>query len=588
MSRYTKQSLEELKRRVDLADLVSSHVEMQRSGSAYKGLCPFHEEKSPSFLIQKGDLHYHCFGCGAHGDAIAFLMEHLGMSFREAIEALAERYGIVLEREEGAEPSGPPRTEIKAALEKVQGFYHAMLMRTEEGKSALAYLAARGIDADFIHRFGIGYSSMRPGVFVKAAEKFGLSEEILQLGGLISQGSWQRGFDLFSGRIVFPVRDAAGRTIAFSARKIDENQLGGKYINTPKTPLFIKSRVLFGLNESRRRIVKEKRAILVEGQLDALALIYAGLDITVAALGTAFGSGHVEELVRLGAKELFLAMDSDSAGIGAAIKAGDLLASSGISVRVLSLPETAPDPDSFIRVEGREAFEKLMDQAEPYLNFLVRVQLGSTDNSSTRAQGVRAIAEQISAWKDPIQVHAATKVLSELTHTPEHLLADTRPRAALHKSLSALGTRLPQRIAVEEDVIYWLLFGRNQQKSFFHLAKLNLKKEHFSTETLSLIYERLLEHFERDGAVDMLSVLAGVGESAEEELEKIAQKKMHHERAKKLFLKSLSSLLERSWLEEREQIKERIQSGTCSEDEVLELAKAFDSIKNAPPKLIEA
>ena len=169
----------------------------------------------------------------------------------------------------------------------------------------------------------------------------------------------------------------------------------------------------------------------------------------------------------------------------------------------------------------------------------------------------------------------------------EHLLTDTRPRAQLYKSLSALGARLPQRIAVEEDVIYWLLFGRDLQKSFFHLAKLNLKKEHFATETLSLIYERLLEHFERDGAVDMLSVLAGVGESAEEELEKIAQKKMHHERAKKLFSKSLSSLLERSWLEEREQIKERIQSGQCSEDEVLELAKAFDSIKNAPPKLVE-
>lgn len=582
MSRYTKRSLEELKRRVDLADLISSHIEMQRSGSAYKALCPFHEEKTPSFTIQKGDTHYHCFGCGAHGDAIAFLMEHLGLSFREAIEALAERYGVVLEKEESNAPAGPPRTKIKEALEKIQQFYHAMLLRTKEAEPARAYLAARGIDTDFITRFGIGFSPSRPGLFQKAAEKFGITAELLQLGGLISQGSWQRGFDLFSGRIVFPVRDGTGRVIAFSARKIDESQLGGKYINTPKTPLFIKSRVLFGLSESRKRIVKERRAILVEGQLDALALIYAGLDLSVAALGTAFGEGHVEELMRLGVKELFLAMDADKAGVASAEKAGDLLASSGICVRVIVLPEDAPDPDSFIRLHGLGAFEDLMEKSLPYLDFLVQAKLSAVTDAAQKSQIVRAIAEQIAQWKDPIQVHGAVKALAELTHTPEHLLTSSKPKAPLLKALSALDAKVPQRIAVEEEVIYWLLFANEHTEEFFSLARGNLKKEHFGLPILGEIFAVLVEK----GPTDTLSLLAEIGESAEEELEKIAAKKMHQDRARRLFPKAISTLLERAWLEERERIKEQIQSGQCSEEEVLELARKFDAIKNSPPQLV--
>lgn len=586
MSRYTKRSLEELKRRVDLIDLISAHVEIERTGSAYKGLCPFHEERTPSFIVQKGDVHYHCFGCGAHGDAISFLMEHLGFSFREAIESLAERYGVHLEKEEGHEPQGPPLGKIKEALEKVTQFYHAMLVRTEEGKMARSYLAARGIDESFIQAFSIGFSPLRSGLFKKAVEKLGINEELLSLGGLISQGSWQRGADLFSGRIVFPVRDAMGRVIAFSARKISEEQPGGKYINTPKTPLFIKSRVLFGLNYSRRRIVREKKAILVEGQIDALALIHAGLDLAVASLGTAFGAGHVEDLERLGVREVFLAMDGDSAGAASAMKAGNQLASAGISVRVVAFPKEAPDPDSFVRLQGIEAFEKLMETAEPYLNFLVRVQSASADTPARKAQVVRALSEQIQAWKDPIQVHEAIKGLAEITHTPEHLLGERRPKPPLLKAFSALSTKFPQRVAVEEDILYWLLLGREHQKAFFELARLNLKKEHFSTGLLAAIYEKLSVLFAEAGAVDMLSALAALDEGDSEFLETLASKKMHTDRAEIVFQKAVQNLLEREWLEKREAIKLKIQSGRCSEDEVLELAKEFDAIKNAPPKLI--
>jgi DNA primase len=588
MSRYTKESLEELKRRVDLVDLISSHIDVQKTGANYKALCPFHEERTPSFTIQPGAGHYHCFGCGAHGDAISFLMEHLGLSFREALEALAERYGVILEQQSGPAYEGPSNTELKSALAKFEEFYHAMLVRTEEGKEARGYLKQRGISEEFIRRFRLGFSPRTPGLFVKAAEKFGIKEPLLRLSGLVSQGSWQRGRDLFSGRILFPVRDAMGRTIAFSARKIRDEDLGGKYINTPKTPLFVKSRVLFGLSESRQRIVKERKAIVVEGQLDALALIDAGLNLAVAALGTAFGEGHVEELKKLGVNEVFLAMDSDKAGVQAALKSGDMLASQGIAVRVIALPQNAPDPDSFIRLEGSHAFEELMASAEPYLDYIVRIQVDQSASSDKRAQGVRAIAEQIGAWQDTIASHTALRALSELTHTPEHLLTESRPRPLLREKISALGQRLPQRIAVEEDVIYWLLFADSSSCArFFELAERNLSPEHFATPVLRSAFIHLLEMYQKGEAIDLLTLLTYTGEESEGELEQIAKKKMHRERADSLFEKALTLLLERAWLEEREAIRQKIQSGACSEDEVLELAKAFDAIKNSPPQLAQ-
>lgn len=298
---FSKDSLETLKQRIDLVEVMSAHVDFKKSGSAYKALCPFHDEKTPSFMIQKGDSHYHCFGCGAHGDAIQFLMSHQKMSFIEAVESLAQRFHVHLEKlEDKEEQKGPSKALMKEALNFAAQFYHHALLHTAEGHEALQYLYKRGLDLDFIRHFQIGLApKAHPGLLRKVMQAKSIYPDVLLEAGLLGEGRDGNFRDFFSDRIMFPIHHHTGGVIGFSARKYKEDTFGGKYVNTPETPLFKKSKVLFGLNYCRRRIAKERKAIVVEGQIDALRLIHAGFNITVAGQGTAFGEGHVKELMTL-------------------------------------------------------------------------------------------------------------------------------------------------------------------------------------------------------------------------------------------------------------------------------------------------
>ncbi len=300
MARFTKESLETLRQRIDLPELISQYVPLKKAGSAFKALCPFHDEKSPSFVINRGDSHYHCFGCGAHGDAIQFLMQHLKLGFAEAVEQLAERFQVVLEKlEGGSEVKETSRSRLKEANEAALRLYHAYLLHAQEGEEALKYLLNRQIDLSFIQQFRLGLAPKQSGLFRKIMHGLGFSDEILAEAGLIVErnGRWR---DFFENRLILPVQDKVGTVIGFSARKFHESTFGGKYINTKETALFKKSRSLFGLFYCAKRIAKQKQAIIVEGGLDALRMIYHGFECTVAALGTAFGEEHVRELVQLG------------------------------------------------------------------------------------------------------------------------------------------------------------------------------------------------------------------------------------------------------------------------------------------------
>lgn len=352
MAIYTKESLDTLRQKVDLVDVLSSHIELKKAGASYKALCPFHDEKSPSFMVQRGDTHYHCFGCGAHGDAITFLMMYLKMGFGDAVESLAERFSVRLEVVEGGpERKGPSKAALKEALEAACRFYHMILLHTHEGHEALKYLHGRSIDLDFIRQFHIGLAPKTPGLFRKTMHALGFQDALLQEAGLLADGREGRLRDFFYDRITFPIRDAAGAVIGFSARKYKEETFGGKYVNTSETALFKKSRVLFGLNYSRRRIAKERKALIVEGQIDALRLIQAGFNITVAGQGTAFGEGHARELVALGIQDVFLALDADDAGQEATKKIGNMFQKNGVGVRVVKMP-FGSDPDAFLREKG--------------------------------------------------------------------------------------------------------------------------------------------------------------------------------------------------------------------------------------------
>jgi len=585
MALYTKESLDNLRVKVDLADLIASHIDLKRSGSSYKALCPFHEEKSPSFVVQAGDSHYHCFGCGAHGDAIAFLMNHMKMTFIEAVDSLAERFGVMLEKSEDAgERRGPSRVALKEALELATRIYHTLLLHTEEGHKALAYLYRRGIDLKFIEKFRIGFAPSQRDAFLKIAKGEGIEEEVLIAAGLMTE----KGRDFFSDRIMFPITDPFGAVIGFSGRKFKEETFGGKYINTPETPLFKKSHTLFGLSFSRNRIAREKRAIIVEGQIDALRLIYAGLDFTVAGQGTAFGEGHVKLLSDLGVAEVFLAMDGDKAGQLAAQKIGNLFQKKGIGVKVISLPENS-DPDSLIRAQGVEIFEGLLNKAQDYLSFLVKMASQDVDlkNPSQKNALLRSLTEQVRAWEEPVMVHESLRKIAELTAVPESIVGvGASPSEHFIKRFDSIGKQMvdPDRV-LETDLLRWLLLC--QDKRLFEIAELNIAADLFRLPVCRRIFEAFSKARESEEQCDLIA-LGSILEKEEEQklLAEIVQKKVNLDKSEEGLVEVIHRLLIRKWMEEREAIKMQIQSGTCSDEEALKLAKSFDEIRKNQPSVV--
>lgn len=581
MPLYTKESLETLRHKIDLVEVISSHMQLKKAGASYKGLCPFHEEKTPSFIVQKGDSHYHCFGCNAHGDAIAFLMGHMKMGFLEAVEHLADRFQVTLEKAENkGEKPGISKATLKDALEKASRFFHFSLLHTDDGHAALQYLYQRGIDLDFIRLFQVGYAPV--GLLQKVLQEIPML--VLEQAGLVSMTEGGRKRDFFSDRIMFPIRDAMGAVIGFSGRKFKEETFGGKYINTSETPLFKKSHVLFGLSYCRRRIAKDRKAIIVEGQIDCLRLIQAGFNFTVAGQGTAFGEGHVKELLNLGVHHVYLALDGDTAGQDAAVKIGDLFQKKGVEVSVTMLPE-GKDPDSLLKEDGPPHFLKLLERSLPYLTFVVQ-KISKTLNVETpsgKNELVQTLSAKIRQWEHPVMVHESLRQLAELVGVPEGVIG-IEPSPTYVKKIGRIShTDIdPDRI-LETDLLRWLFLMGQTIPRLIEIAKTNIQPSHFRVE----VCRRLFTHFLESNQRDLLSLATGL-EREEDQivLSEIMQKKINLQKAEEGLLDTIRKLLDRHWMEERETIKMKIHSGKLSEEEVLELAKQFDAIKKKPPEIV--
>lgn len=579
MTIFTKESLETLRQRVDLPELIGSFIELKKAGAAYKALCPFHDEKSPSFSIQKGDAHYHCFGCGAHGDAIAFLMNFQKFRFSDAVEFLAEKFHVHLERIETEEVQGPSKKHMQEVLEFACRVYHTLLLHTSEGHAALNYLFQRGMSLDFIKHFELGWSPANSGVLLPLLKAKGISLEIAEACGLLTGNK-----EFFSSRIMFPIRSSSGFVIGFSGRKIKEETFGGKYVNTKETPLFKKSQILYGLNYSRSRIAKERMALVVEGQIDALRLIYEGLDFTVAGQGTAFGQRHVEMLAQLGILTVYLAFDSDKAGLSATAKVGDLFQKEGIEVKIVTLP-TGYDPDLYLKEKGAQAFLELMQRSEDYLSFLVRYHSLELNIETPAGKNELAtmLSKQIRLWDQPLMVHESLKKLAELLKVPESLLGVGRMEISnvyLKKTEYAGHQMIDPDWVVETEILRWLI----KHPAFLPLAKVNLTHEAFTIPVCQKAFTLCFV----DRPLDSLSLIMHLEEGEGQKfVEAIEQKKIPIDQPGKLekfFLEALQKLLDRNFMIQREKIRIKIQSGTHSDEEALALAEQFKSIQ--PPKVI--
>ncbi len=584
MAIFSKESLEQLRQRINLVEVLSGYIQFSRSGSSYKSICPFHDEKTPSFIIHAGDTHYHCYGCGAHGDAISFLMNYQKLTFSESVEYLSEKFGVYLQYVEEQESVGPSKKRLKEVLDLAASFFHGYLLHTEEGHNALLYLYERGIDLDFIKTFQLGFSPKNPYLLQKALYEKRISKQLLEETGLISS----YGKDFFTNRIMIPIRDPVGSVIGFTARKYTEDAFGPKYINTQETALFKKSKMLFGLYYCRKRIAKEKKVIIVEGQFDALRLINSGINLCVAAQGTAFGESHVKELMNLGINHVYLALDSDSAGNEAAIKIGDFFQKEAVDVSVIQLPE-GMDPDDILKEKGPLEWNNLMSSSKDYLTFMVEFFSKSCDvkTPAGKNQLIQLLVKRIGRWNHPLMIHESLRKIAQLTQTPESMLKSDSMESSLQieKTSHIVNNKIDPDKILEQDLLRWIFLIGETNPILRKIAKINLKPEHFKIDQARYLFEKFVLS---DEIKDILSLAIELEDPSQQEfLSEMLQKKVNRDKAEEYFIKTLQSILDRQWMEKKEEIKNFIQTNKNSEEELFNLAKEFDNLqKNRPTVLL--
>lgn len=409
MPRIPEETLAQVLAATDLVDLIGSYFPVKRAGSSFKALCPFHNEKSPSFHINPATQHFHCFGCGESGSAVGFVMKYENLPFQDAVRKLAARAGVPI-IEEALDPAAERSRRSRARLidlhREAANYFHELLLKDPAAAHARAYLKSRGFDKEMAIRWTLGWAPESPAGFLEFARKKGFSGRDLTDSGLAAlrtEGNPRSGLYLrFRDRLMFPIRNDYGDIIAFSARQLREDPRSGKYINSPETPLFNKSKVIFALDRARKHMLKAGYALVCEGQIDAISCHEAGVENAVAPLGTAFTEHHAR-LLRRYTQTVVLCFDSDSAGFKATERAFRELAAEGLTVRVAELP-AGDDPDSFIRAHGVDRFRELLGSAQEFFDF--RVTRAQRDKSLTsaaqRATFARELAELAAIVSDPV------------------------------------------------------------------------------------------------------------------------------------------------------------------------------------------
>jgi len=392
-----KQFIVDLIDRADVVEVVGRRVQLRKAGKEYKACCPFHDEKTPSFTVVPDKGFYHCFGCGAHGNALDFLMQYEHMEFVEAVEALANAMGVDVPREESQRPARSYDA-LFELLGRVERYYESQLRETPP---AIGYLKDRGIDGGTARRFGLGYA---PAGWSNVLDKFGTSKEAIDrllATGLIIRKDNGKHYDRFRDRIMFPIRDGRGRTIGFGGRVMGNEE--PKYLNSPETVLFHKGRELYGLFEARQAMRNIDRLLVVEGYMDVIGLARYGVDFATATLGTATTDEHLARLFRM-CDDVYFCFDGDRAGRAAAWKALETAlphVREGRQIRFVFLPE-GQDPDSFVRAQGADAFLAVLDAALPLSDFFIeelsaRVDMESVDGRARLAELARPLLNRIPA-----------------------------------------------------------------------------------------------------------------------------------------------------------------------------------------------
>ena len=499
---YPEEVIEEIRMKNDIVDVVSGYVKLQKKGSSYFGLCPFHNEKSPSFSVSPGKQIYYCFGCGAGGNVISFVMQYENYTFQEAVKFLAQKAGIQLPEAEYSEETRKKENKrarlLQVNKEAATYFFHQL--RSENGRAGWQYLKKRELSDETIRKFGLGFANMTSNDLVKFLKSKGYEDEVIRDAGLATFDEKFGFHDKFWNRVMFPIQDINHRVIGFGGRVMGDGK--PKYLNSPETPVFDKSRNLYGLNIART--ARKNQIILCEGYMDVITMHQAGFSQAVASLGTAFTEGQASLLKRY-TDEVILSYDSDGAGVTAALRAISILKEAGMTGRVLNL-EPYKDPDEFIKNCGQEAFQKRLDGAENTFFFEIRMLQKdyNMQDPESKTKFYREIARKLCGFSEEVERENYIQAVAQryqisvenlrrlvLSYAMQTGYAQPveRPKSGIRKKNTAEeGVRRSQRL-----LLTWL----TDMPSLYPKIKKFITPEDFTEELYRRVAEKLFDQLER-------------------------------------------------------------------------------------------
>ena len=506
-----REIIEEIKYRNDIEEVVSSYVSLKRAGSNLVGCCPFHNEKTPSFTVFSSNKNFYCFGCGAGGDVITFIMKAENLDYPSALEFLAKRAGIEIPKDGALEEKGVPRKRIYEMNLAAAKFFRQCLFDPTIGKDALAYLTEnRRLSGSVIKHFGLGYSPNDFGMLTSHMKRLGFTDEELVVGFLCGKSQKTgRPFDYFRNRVMFPIIDVAGNIVAFGGRVMDDSK--PKYLNTSDTPGFKKSRNLFALNYAKKNCAEQM--ILCEGYMDVIALHAAGFENAVATLGTAITQEHARIISKY-TKSVLISYDMDAAGRAAAEKAMRLLAEVGVDVKVLKMTG-AKDPDEYIKMYGADRFRQVISRSQSGFDYkldtiLSKYDLGKADDKIKASSEIcKMIAAVYSSVEREVYISAAAERLgltsavmkNDVERMRAGLIRQYKAKEGHDAQMSAknMGDRINPdsakniQASAAEEVILGLMLLYDDHRSAVAKGKIELSKEDFFTEFGSRVFEAIIE-----------------------------------------------------------------------------------------------
>ncbi len=503
--------IERVRSSSDIVEIISQYINLKRTGSNYVGLCPFHDEKTPSFSVSPTKQFYHCFGCGESGDVISFIMKEENLSFPEAVKFLADKSGIIIEENENktnVEFMKKKKLLYSINRETARFFYYSL----KSNAKALSYLKKRAVSEKSIKTYGLGFADGRWDSLHNYLVKKGFKEENLEMAGLIIKKKGKNGYyDRFRNRIMFPIMDTRGNVIAFGGRSIDSSN--PKYLNSPETIVFSKRNNLYGLNILNKESDR-KKVVLVEGYMDVVSLYNSGVDYAVASLGTAFTPEQGKMLARY-KDEIYICYDSDTAGINAANRALDLLKEEGINAKVLILP-TGFDPDDFIKEYGREKFENLFQNGLNYIDFKIYFykKKYNLDDSNEKIMFTKDMGKFLKGIKSPVErdvyldkIAKETGISSEVIKSeykmiPKDKYINANYRNNKDKIIPVKNILEPAHLKAEKSIIFLIL----KDKKKFLKIKNRLNSEDFMNFECRELAKFIFDFYEKNEDMNIYSI----------------------------------------------------------------------------------